>query len=746
MTLASPPTVGPAPRLSRPGPGARLARVLPFLAGPAVSFSAVSHFWPLLEVRLTRQLWFVAVLFGAVALAGPVVWLVRAVGRGWAVESRAGRRQALAACVGFAALLTCGIGQRVGDNLWLQTPPVRAVLSPALWASDTATLTLVLGGLLVVAYPPRPAAPAPDRGPLTRGRVGLVVVAALTLAWISVAVWQFVAHERTAHYWDYAGYWLTCSAYAETLGRSPATAWWQLFDSFGASDYTLLPALPPSLVMAFAGDGRLAYELAVGTLYGGAVALAAVLAVASVARGFGFVVGPAAAAGVAGLAVTSPVIWDPTFRGYLDLGGVALALAVLAVYLSRPAAQLRWQHVLAVGALLAALMLFRRWYSFWVVAFLVVALAEAALVTVGRSLSARRFAFRLGDWRAVVVAAGIAFVLFAAFAWPTLRRVAATDYADIYAGYRSPADIWERLDSLLREIGYGYAVAYVVAAAIVVARPGGRRAGLFATAVLPVVLAHFYRVQDMGPHHRLLLAPSYLLVGGLAIVQLLRAPRAVRAVGLGGVGALAVTGFALSFLPGLGPTRAALEPWVIRKPVYPEVRDDIGELLALTDDVERVCADRDATFVVLASSVTLNQMHVLTARQSLGLPRPATSRQLILSEVDKVSGFPDTFFDCAVVVAADPPQLHLRAEEQVIVQILARQVWAGDGLGGAFERLPKVYVLKDGVRAQVFVRRRAYTPNEVDDFCRTLRDAHPAKPFVSTPRRPVLEPGKGPNG
>ncbi len=725
---------------------ATLARVLPYLAGPAVSFSAVGHFWPLLEVRLTRQLWYVAVLVGAVALARPVAWLVWAVGRGWAVESRGGRRQAVAACVGFAALLACGIGQRVGDNMWLQTPSARAVLSPALWASDVAALTLVLGGLLVVAYPPRPATPAFDRVPLTRGQVGLVGVAALTLAWIAVAVWHFVAHERTAHYWDYAGYWLTCSAYAETLARSPAAAWWQLFDSFGASDYTLLPALPPSLVMAVAGDGRLAYELAVGTLYGGAVALAAVLAVASVARRFGLVVGPVAAAGVAGLAVTCPVIWDPTFRGYLDLGGVALALAVLAVYLSRPADQLRWQHVLAVGAVLAALMLFRRWYSFWVVAFLVVALAEATLVTVGRSRAAGRFAFRLGDWRAGVVAAGIAFVLFAAFAWPTLRRVAATDYADLYAGYRSPADIWERLDSLMREIGYGYAVAYVVAAAVVVARPGGRRAGLFATAMLPVVLAHFYRVQDMGPHHRLLLAPSYLLVGGLALVHLLRAPRAVRVVGLGVVGALAVTGFALNFLPDLGPTRAGLEPWVTRQTTYPEVRDDIGELLALADDAERACAERDATFVVLASSVTLNQTHVVTVRQSLGLPRPAVSRQLILSEVDKVSGFPDTFFDCAVVVAADPPQLHLRAKEQVIVQTLARQVWAGEGLGAAFERLPQVYVLKDGVRAQIFVRRRAFTAREVDDFCRVLRDAHPAKPIVSTPRRPILDAGNGPNG
>ena len=165
-----------------------------------------------------------------------------------------------------------------------------------------------------------------------------------------------------------------------------------------------------------------------------------------------------------------------------------------------------------------------------------------------------------------------------------------------------------------------------------------------------------------------------------------------------------LTGFALSFAPQFNVTRAALEPWVTHSPVYPEVRGDTDELLALADDAERECASRDATFVVLASSVALNPTHMMTIRQSLNLPRPHPSRQLGLSEVDKVTGFPNTFFNSRVVIAVDPPQIHLREGEQVIVNTLAREVLAGTGLGAAFDRLPRVYRLQDGVRAQLFGR------------------------------------------
>ena len=502
--MPRPPTDAPP----QPPQPRRLAQAASILAALAISFSLVSHFWPHDKLHLTRQLWFVAVGLGAVALAWPVARLARVTLRPWAVESRRGRWLAVAACVGFGVLLNCGASYRFalwGDNLWLQTPSVAAALRPALWLCDAAILASLLGVLLTVGTPPRPATPGPEFGPLLRGRWGYAVVAAGALAWVNFVVWQFVAHERTAHYWDYAGYWLTCTRLPETLVESPAAAGRQFFESFGANDYNDFPALAPSLVMVAAGDSRLVYALAVGNLYGGAVALAAVLAVATTLRRSGRTVGPAAAALVAALAVTFPLVWDPTFRGYLDLGGVALTLTALALYLRRPAAELRWHDVLALGVTLAAAILFRRWYSFWVIAFLAVALAEAALAT------ARSRALQLGDWRPAVVAGGVAFFLFASSAWPTLKRVAGTDYSDLYAGYRSADGVGLRLGGLAREIGHGYLAAFVVAVAVTVARPETRRAALFAAATLPLMIAHFViraGHESAPPAHRGPVGPS----------------------------------------------------------------------------------------------------------------------------------------------------------------------------------------------------------------------------------------------
>ncbi len=695
------------------------------LGASALGLTLVSHFWPMQSAHLTRQTDLIVLAAATIVLWYPAALALRGLAAAWAPEPPRARLLATSACLGFGALISaesCVAFSLWGDNIWLHKPALQAVLRPLLCLGDAAVVAGLLWALLTLALPPRaPEAGAPAPGRL-RGGWHLGPAFALALVWANAATAAFVRREDTAHYWDFAGYWLASGHVAEVLARDPAGAWRELFGSFRDSDYTLLPALAPGAVLVAAGDSRLAYELAVANLYGGAVVAASAWAVARVRAGQ--TLGPAGAAGAAALAATCAPLWQPALLGYLDFGGVALCLLALGVYLSRPASDLGWQHALALGVLLAALVLFRRWYSFWVVAFLALALAEAGLA------ATRRRALDWRDWRPALAAGGIALALVAAFAWPMVLRVAGTSYAEAYAAYRADAGVRDRLGALAECLGWVHVLAFAAAVAAAASDPRTRRPALFAAAMPAVILAHFYRVQDMGPHHRLLLAPSYLLAGGLALARLAETPRRARAAGLALLAALALFVWGLTFEPRLDPLRATLAPWATGYPTYPERRGDIPELLALAGDADREARARGTTFAVVASSLALNQFHVLTVHRSQGLTPPAPWRQAILAEVDKVGGYPANFFGAGVVAVADPPQTHLRPEEQVAIRTIAAQVWAGTGVGAAFAPTGRVYRLDGGASARLFVRTRPSTAAEREAFDSAWRSAHPGLPVI----------------
>ncbi len=714
------PWAGPGPRVTPPG-----AAGIAFAHG--LAFTLVAH-CQLVVSSPNRIAWFVAELTLALLFWPAARW---AAGRVWGVLAD-GPRSAVWLSVAFGLGLAVWWHGQLGDTLWRHTATARAVLHVLLffayWVVGSGVFAAVVAAL--IATDPDPAPQEPPTEPPARPRwraVAAVFVLSLVAA-NAFAVW-FVNQEKTLYFVDFAAYWTWTADWVAMSQRSPAEGWDRFCHSVQCEGYGLLPATVPGAAMAAFGDHRLVFVLAVVNGYLLAVWAAAVAFVARFAPRSGWL----AAAVPAVILLTMPMAWGPVLRGFLDVGGVALAILALVVYLGRPRGELRWRRLLLTAGLLVALSLFRRWYNFWVVAFVLVAGAEAGLAALGCAARGRwRDAVRA--LRPPVAVAGLFGLFLLEVAFPLVMLTATTDYAAAYYGYKSIEPFSVRVWKAVDHVGPGYFLAAALALAYLLTRPDARRAALFTAAMVPVIVAHFLRVQDFNAHHLYLLLPALLVLPATAAPRLLR--RLPRWAGGAALTAVAVVGVALMAAvvdPDYEWVRSFLRPLAPSAEYRPFARSDLPELRRMLRWVDDETARTGERFVVVSSSNNLHPTMFWSAERSLREPFPAEARRLDTAEVDRVTGFPAGLFRAGLVLVASPPQTHLRAAEQQTILVPTRCLLDGTGVGRAFDKLPVEFHLRNGVTVYAYRRARPIDPADFAAFCEELRQAHPDWPSVFTP-------------
>ena len=218
-----------------------------------------------------------------------------------------------------------------------------------------------------------------------------------------------------------------------------------------------------------------------------------------------------------------------------DIGGLALYVFALrladrlAQALSLPPGhdqtikRLVGRLALALALTFFAMFLFRRWYAF-----------AAAGIAVTLALEVAAIAWRRGAkfrWREAMSAASIGALTLVALMSPVLvdwlPHPEAHDYAEIYAAYRKPTDIFLGL------VGdwFGWAILALAAlgAAFLLARSRQGRLARLTLGAAAISAALFLRVQTPAAHHAYLIAPA--VTGFIAApILLLGCSRATRGV------------------------------------------------------------------------------------------------------------------------------------------------------------------------------------------------------------------------
>lgn len=549
---------------------------------------------------------------------------------------------------------------------------------------------------------------------------------------VPYAVW-FAGAERTLYHADQLAYWTLASGLADELTSHPWEAVRAVSSSVATADVSLLPAVPVALAMAALGTGRLAYLIAVLVVYGVAVVLALVLALGAVDR-TSLRHSPWTIPLAAGISLLLlPALWQPVFIGYLDLGGVAICLVVLALYLRHDGPPISVAELALIGLLVALLALFRRWYTVWSLAFCGVVVAEAALGSWRRrSLGWREALLPL---RAPLVVGLAAVATVGILAPSVVATRLGSGYADRFAAYGRSDSMIAHAGSAIAQYGLLALSLALLGAGWLWLRADSRRAGAVLSGQLALTWLLMTRLQHHSPQHWYLYSAGLLMLLGLPAARLLSEPSrpGLRAAAATCALAVAVTVSLGTLWPGAEPAAVALEPWTSARHVRPLVRSDLDEVVRLLHTLDRLQAEQPGWIYVLASSDVLSDQALAFANRSLGAEFAAAGRILQAAHVDLRDGFPAMLLEADWVVVGRPVQTHLAPESQQVVVVPAERFLEGRGIAAAFERVPAGFALEGGVSAEIYRRMRPIAPDELADLSDRLRARYPDRPHIWQP-------------
>jgi hypothetical protein len=474
-------------------------------------------------------------------------------------------------------------------------------------------------------------------------------------------------------------------------------------------DYSWAPALAPGLVLALTEPtSRAIYTFALLALYVAPAALALAILARDLAGRAGLQ--PSAPRerdahlwlGVAAVFVAFPAAFAVAARGMPDVGGLVLVVCALklADRLIRLLA-LRHGHdarvrpmtrrvAAALALTIYAMFAFRRWYAFAAAGIVVMLALEVASIPLRRGARFR--------WRDGVAATALGALTLLALMCPILLDWApnlnAHDYAQSYAGYRKPPDVFLR--ELGDWVGLIPALAALAGAAFLWARRRERRLLRLTLGCAAIAATLFLRVQTPYIHHLDLIAPAIVVPIAASLMLLFARVARAALLAMAALGLVTLSPFA----PALNPIGLAPIAGLPRAP-----RADLDELRRLKDWVDKR-ARPDAKVCGLGSSYTFSGQLIGELWQ-LRPERGPSRRELgvTMPDVDTVDGPPAPGLkDCAIIIVGDPIQTHLDPDYQQTVIVPSREMLTGRGMGGKFRRTGEVFHLEKGVSAVVFKR------------------------------------------
>jgi hypothetical protein len=540
----------------------------------------------------------------------------------------------------------------------------------------------------------------------------------------------FVTQEHYIYYWDWSGYWDRYREISTSLLVHPTSTLHSLIGSVRHDDYNSLPVLILVPFEWLFGSSRLAYILAITNLLLLPAALTMglfaerVSRLGSLTKAFSPLILVLAILTI----LTLHPLWIPVLRGLPDIVGIIVIGIILFLHFTKPITEHRLLNLVVTGLLLCILVLLRRWYMFWVVAFFpALALAHGLDIFHRHGLA----------WRQYVPAArntviiGITFtVALFGLAAPLVWRQIHTNYSDIYSAYRSSSgSLLETASHFPAYFGWIVIIGGLSGLAWIAVRRETRLLGSFLIVQFLIVFLLFARTQDFGIQHYYLLIPELSLGIAIVVVRLseLNIKLFWRSTSVACLMMFMLANSSNVMLPRAENLTNVFGRLLPSVRYYPLIRNDInvvGQLLGRLDELE---LERRGDIYVLASSAILNS-DILQNYCRLGpQQRSFCDRILRTADVDKRDGFPRQFLNASYVVVANPTQYSLRPDDQRVIGVLARDVREGNGIGASFQRLPGEFKLDDGVTAWVYTKVRPFERVDVEALADEFAGYYPDK-------------------
>lgn len=288
-----------------------------------------------------------------------------------------------------------------------------------------------------------------------------------------------------------------------------------------------------------------------------------------------------------------PMFLWPATHGMPDAFGLTFAAVIALLCADYRFETLPWPRLLAIFAATFALILTRRWYMFWILAFYAVYVLAVLVGAVRRKTlgSTLKHMLLFGVPSAVIIVGALL---------PTFKTILTTDYADIYGAYYG-GGFGNNCLGQLRTQGLIWLVLCAAGWVWLLYCRSTRAQAIVAAAASLGAMVLFTRTQSLGDHQSLILAPFYLLIlfGLCAKLTQQKAKPWLRNAAAGVLAVFLVVNFGNALhLPGKNVQTLALSS----ESLDLTRRTDLAQMRAVTDFVLEHCTEDQTVYINMDSN------------------------------------------------------------------------------------------------------------------------------------------------
>ena len=288
-----------------------------------------------------------------------------------------------------------------------------------------------------------------------------------------------------------------------------------------------------------------------------------------------------------------PMFLWPATHGMPDAFGLTFAAVIALLCADYRFETLPWPRLLAIFAATFALILTRRWYMFWILAFYAVYVLAVLVGAVRRKTlgSTLKHMLLFGVPSAVIIVGALL---------PTFKTILTTDYADIYGAYYG-GGFGNNCLGQLRTQGLIWLVLCAAGLVWLLYCRSTRAQAIVAAAASLGAMVLFTRTQSLGDHQSLILAPFYLLMlfGLCAKLTQQKAKPWLRNAAAGVLAVFLVVNFGNALrLPGKNVQTLALSS----ESLDLTRRTDLAQMSAVTDFVLEHCTEDQTVYINMDSN------------------------------------------------------------------------------------------------------------------------------------------------
>lgn len=288
-----------------------------------------------------------------------------------------------------------------------------------------------------------------------------------------------------------------------------------------------------------------------------------------------------------------PMFLWPATHGMPDAFGLTFAAVIALLCADYRFETLPWPRLLAIFAATFALILTRRWYMFWILAFYAVYVLAVLVGAVRRKTlgSTLKHMLLFGVPSAVIIVGALL---------PTFKTILTTDYADIYGAYYG-GGFGNNCLGQLRTQGLIWLVLCAAGLVWLLYCRSTRAQAIVAAAASLGAMVLFTRTQSLGDHQSLILAPFYLLMlfGLCAKLTQQKAKPRLRNAAAGVLAVFLVVNFGNALrLPGKNVQTLALSS----ESLDLTRRTDLAQMRAVTDFVLEHCTEDQTVYINMDSN------------------------------------------------------------------------------------------------------------------------------------------------